>query len=144
MRNHAGMSLEQQRRDEHTRAQHHAAVAEGERRVLMRTKLGELHSYAHDEYGFVRGGSSATVSSAFGLVVLTAFFSAITAFSVLLVIAPTSDGDDPLWGALVLTLGGVAGLVYAGRLARSELRARRIRRERGIPDPSSAQNDVYS
>jgi hypothetical protein len=43
MRDDAGMSLEQQRRDEDIRAQHHAAVAAGEQRVLMRTNQGELH-----------------------------------------------------------------------------------------------------
>ncbi|MCZ4495804.1 MAG: hypothetical protein JWM25_387 [Thermoleophilia bacterium] len=136
------MDTDRQQRDDATRAQHQAAVAAGEQRVLMRTKQGELHSYGQDEFGFFRGGSDSTVSSAFGLLALTWFFTAVAAGSLFLVVTPTTVGDDPLWGALLLTLGGVAGLTYSGRLARAELRARRVRRERGLPEPSSVQNDV--
>lgn len=53
--------------------------------------------------------------------------------------APAANGQDPLWAARVLTVGGIAGLVYAVRLALSEFRARRVRRERGVPDPSPRQ-----
>ncbi|HEX9226053.1 MAG TPA: hypothetical protein VF885_05295 [Arthrobacter sp.] len=63
----------------------------------------------------------------------------MTAFSIFLVAAPTANGEDRLWRALVLTIGGIAGLDYAARLALSEFRARKIRPERGIPDPSPRQ-----
>lgn len=43
--------------------------------------------------------------------------------------------------ARTMSGGGIAGLVYAARLALAEGRARRIRRERGLPDPSPRQLD---
>jgi hypothetical protein len=126
--------------DEQTRARHEQAVATGERRLLTRTKDGgRLHSYAADEIGFARAGSGPIVTTAPGMLALGVFFAAMTAFSLFLVAAPTANGQSPLWGALVLTVGGIAGLAYAVRLALSEFRARRIRRERGIPDPSPRQ-----
>ena len=73
------------------------------------------------------------------MLVLGLVFAVMTAFSIFLLIAPTANGQAPLWGALVLTIGGIAGLVYALRLALSEFRARRLRRERGVPDPSPRQ-----
>lgn len=126
--------------DEQTRAWHEHAVAAGEKRLLTRTMDGgRLHSYAADEIGFARAGSGPIVTTAPGMLVLGAVFAAVTAFSIFLIAAPTANGQDPLWGALVLTIGGIAGLVYAVRLALSEFRARKIRRERGIPDPSPRQ-----
>ena len=126
--------------DEPTRALHEQAVAAGEKRLLTRTvDGGRLHSYAADEIGFARAGSGPIVTTAPGMLLLGLFFAAVTAFSIFLIAAPAANGQDPLWGALVLTIGGIAGLVYAARLARSEFRARRIRRERGVPDPSPRQ-----
>ena len=126
--------------DEQTRALHEQAVAAGEKRLLTRTvDGGRLHSYAADEIGFARAGSGPIVTTAPGMLLLGLFFAAVTAFSIFLIVAPAAHGQDPLWGALVLTIGGIAGLVYAVRLARSEFRARRIRRERGVPDPSPRQ-----
>ena len=126
--------------DEQTRALHEQAVAAGEKRLLTRTvDGGRLHSYAADEIGFARAGSGPIVTTAPGMLLLGLFFAAVTAFSIFLIVAPAANGQDPLWGALVLTIGGIAGLVYAVRLARSEFRARRIRRERGVPDPSPRQ-----
>ncbi|WP_253182801.1 hypothetical protein [Arthrobacter sp. SW1] len=58
-------------------------------------------------------------------------------FSVVLVFAPT--GQDPLWGALFLTVLSLGCVAYAARLAMRELAAKRIRRERGIPEPSPRQ-----
>lgn len=128
--------------DEQTRARHDQAVAVGEKRLLTRTMDGgSLHSYAADEIGFARAGSGPIVTTAPGMLVLGVVFAAVTAFSLVLLAAPVADGQDPLWGALVLTVGGLAGVVYALRLALSEFRARRIRRKRGIPDPSPRQLD---
>lgn len=75
------------------------------------------------------------------MVVLAAVFAAVTVFSVVLVAAPTSQGESPMWGALVLTVVGAAGVLYAVRLAVSEFNARRICRERGLPEPSPRQLD---
>ncbi|WP_445153655.1 hypothetical protein ACTWLI_09460 [Arthrobacter sp. Hor0625] len=126
--------------DEEVRARHERAVAAGEKRLLTRTMdRGRLHSYAADEIGFARAGSGPIVTTAFGMVVLAVVFAAVTVFSVVLVAAPTSQGESPMWGALVLTVIGAAGVLYAARLAVSEFRARRIRRERGLPEPSPRQ-----
>lgn len=73
------------------------------------------------------------------MVILAAVFAAVTVFSIVLVAAPTSQGESPLWGALVLTGIGTAGVLYAVRLAVSEFKARRICRERGLPEPSPRQ-----
>ncbi|MHC5560961.1 hypothetical protein [Kocuria sp. U4B] len=129
------------RLDDEVRARHADAVAAGEPRMLSRTKDGQLHSYARDEIGIVRAGSGIKVTSAAGMALLAAFFVAVAVFSVVLVAAPTSRGQDPLWGALVLTTGALAAALYAGRLARAEVRARRVRRARGVPEPTSRSLD---
>ena len=126
--------------DEQTRAIHEQAVAAGEKRLLTRTMdRGTLHSYAADEIGFARAGSGPIATTAPGMLALGVFFAAVTAFSIFLIAAPAVNGQDPVWGALVLTVGGIAGVVYAVRLALSEFRARKIRRQRGVPDPSPRQ-----
>ena len=130
---------EGRRRDDDMRERHEQAVAAGEKRVLSRTMEGRLYSYARDEIGFARAGSGPIVTSAVGMVVLGVVFVAFTVLSVFLVAAPTAQGQDPLWGALFLTFGGLAGTIYASRLAVAEFRAKRIRRERGIPEPSPRQ-----
>ena len=130
---------EVRRRDDDMRERHEQAVAAGEKRVLSRTMEGRLYSYARDEIGFARAGSGPIVTSAVGMVVLGVVFVAFTVLSVFLVAAPTAQGQDPLWGALFLTFGGLAGTIYAVRLATAEFRAKRIRRERGIPEPSPRQ-----
>lgn len=128
------------REDEQTRARHEEAVAGGERRLLARTMNGgRLHSYAADEIGFARAGSGPVVTTAPGMLVLGIFFAAVTGFSIFLCFTPTANGREPLWGALLLTVGGIAGVVYALRLALAEGRARKIRRDRGLPDPSPRQ-----
>jgi hypothetical protein len=43
---------ELERRNDVVRAEHKAAVARGEKRVLRKTVTGELHSYSGDEIGF--------------------------------------------------------------------------------------------
>ncbi|MDR6413531.1 hypothetical protein [Pseudarthrobacter sulfonivorans] len=129
------------RRDEEVRQRHQQAVAAGQQRVLTRTINGELHSYARDEIGVVTASSHPTVRSAGGFVVMALFFAAVAVFSILLVAGPTSQGKDPLWGALLLTAGGVAGVAYAARLAVVAAKARRLRAERGLPEPTARQFD---
>ncbi len=69
------------------------------------------------------------------------FFAAVAVFSILLVAGPTSQGQDPLWGALILTAAGVGGAVYSARLAGIAAKARRLRAQRGIPEPTARQFD---
>jgi hypothetical protein len=122
--------------EDEVRARHAQALAAGETRLLMRTEEGQLHSYARDEIGIVPAGSGVTVTGAPGMAVLTVFFVVVAVFSVALAVVPASRGQDPLWGALTLSAGALALALHTGRLTRAEVRARRLRRLRGVPTPS--------
>jgi hypothetical protein len=130
---------ERQARDDNMKAWHQQAVAAGQKRTLSRTMNGDLYSYARDELGFARAGSGAIVTSWWGMWVLAVVFTGIAVFSVVLVFAPTGQGQDPLWGALFLTLLSLGGVAYSASLAVRERSAKRVRRERGIPEPSPRQ-----
>ncbi|CCQ45255.1 putative uncharacterized protein [Pseudarthrobacter siccitolerans] len=127
--------------DDQVRAYHDQALARGDKRILFRTVDGRLHSYAKDELGVVTASSHPQVRSAVGFLVLAAFFAALTVFSILLVAGPTSRGQDPLWGALILTVAGACGVLYAVRMAGIASKAKRLRAERGIPEPTARQFD---
>ena len=127
-----------QQRDAAARAWHERATANGEERLLARTVGGELHSYAPDEVGFARTGLGPKLGSALGMAVLAAVFAALTVLSIVMLVSPIADGESPFWGALVLTVGAVAGLVYAARLALKERAATKLRRERGVPEPGKS------
>jgi peptidoglycan/LPS O-acetylase OafA/YrhL len=127
--------------DDLVRAHHEQALARGEKRVLFRTVEGRLHSYAEDELGVATAGSQPQVRSAAGFLVLAVVFAAFAVFSVLLAAGPTSRGQDPMWGALFLTVLGVAGVLYIIRMAKEASRAKRLRAERGIPEPTARQLD---
>ncbi len=129
------------RPDDQVRAFHEQALARGEKRVLFRTVEGALHSYAKDELGVVTASSHPQVRSAGGFLVMAAFFAALAVFSIMLVAGPTSRGQDPLWGALILTVGAAAGVLYASRMAGVAAKAKRLRAERGIPEPTARQFD---
>lgn len=125
------------RRDQAVRAEHDQAVARGEKRVLRTTATGELHSYADDEVGFTPGSGHAQVSTWWGMGILTAVMAVLFGFSWVLLLAPVADGGRPYWGALLLVaMSGLLGW-YSFTLARDELRAGRVRRERGVPRPGS-------
>jgi hypothetical protein len=50
-------------------------------------------------------------------------------------------GHEPLRAALLLTAAGMGGAVYAVRMAAVAAKAKRLRAERGIPEPSARQLD---
>jgi hypothetical protein len=75
------------------------------------------------------------------MLVLTVVFATFAVGSVVLLVTPVSRGGDPWWAALPLTLVALCGAAYAGRLARAEFGAQRVRAERGVPEPSSRQLD---
>ncbi|HEU4666817.1 MAG TPA: hypothetical protein VFS79_04070 [Arthrobacter sp.] len=127
--------------DDQVRAYHDQALARGDKRILFRTVEGRLHSYSREELGVVTASSHPQVRSAAGFLVMAVFFAAVAVFSVMLVAGPTSRGQDPLWGALVLTIAGIGGVLYAARMARVASRAKRLRAERGIPEPTARQFD---
>jgi hypothetical protein len=119
--------------DDQVRAYHEQALARGDKRVLFRTVEGRLQSYAKDERGVVTASSHPQVRSAGGFVLMAVCFAAVAAFSVLLIAGRASRGQDPMWDALFLTVAGVAGSVYAVRMAGVASRAKRLRAERGRP-----------
>ncbi|MFJ6311181.1 MULTISPECIES: hypothetical protein [Pseudarthrobacter] len=127
--------------DDQVRTFHEQALARGEKRVLLRTVDGALHSYAKDELGVVTASSHPQVRSAGGFLVMAVFFATLAVFSIMLVAGPTSRGQDPLWGALILTAAGAAGVLYAARMAGVAAKAKRLRVERGIPEPTARQFD---
>ncbi|MBT2550477.1 hypothetical protein [Arthrobacter sp. ISL-65] len=127
--------------DDQVRAEHEQAMARGEKRVLSRTVDGQLHSYGKDEIGIVNASSRPQVRSATGFTILAVVFAALAVGSILLVAAPTGQGQDPLWGALFLTAAGVGGVVYSARLAVTAAKAKRLRKERGVPEPTAKQFD---
>lgn len=120
---------------------HEVPAGGNEKQILHRTETGELHSYSREELGIVTASSHAQVRSAAGFLVLAVFLAAVSVFSVLLVAGPASRGQDPMWSGLFLTVLGVAGVVYSLRMAKVASRAKRLRAERGIPEPSARQID---
>ena len=127
--------------DDQVRAYHEQALARGDKRILFRTAEGRLHSYTREELGVVTASSHPQVRSATGFLVMAVFFAALAVFSIMLVAGPTSRGQDPLWGALILTVAGAAGVLYAARMAGVAAKAKRLRAERGIPEPTARQFD---
>ena len=127
--------------DDQVRANHEQALARGEKRVLFRTVDGRLHSYAKDELGVVTASSQPQVRSAVGFLAMAVVFAAVAVFSIFLVAGPTNKGQDPMWSALFLTAAGLGGALYAIRMAKVASRAKRLRAERGIPEPTSRQFD---
>jgi hypothetical protein len=127
--------------DDQVRAYHEQALAQGDKRILFRTAEGRLHSYTREELGVVTASSHPQVRSATGFLVMAVFFAALTVFSIMLMAGPTSRGQDPLWGALILTVAGAAGVLYAARMAGVAAKAKRLRAERGIPEPTARQFD---
>lgn len=102
---------------------------------------GRLHSYAKDELGVVTASSQPQVRSAVGFLMMAVAFAGVAVFSIFLVAGPTSRGQDPMWGALFLTAAGLGGALDAIRMAKVASRAKRLRAERGIPEPTSRQFD---
>jgi hypothetical protein len=127
--------------DDQVRADHEHALARGDKRILFRTVEGRLHSYAKDELGVVTASSHPQVRSAGGFLAMAVFFAAAAVFSILLVAGPTGQGQDPMWGGLFLTAAGLGGAVYAVRMAGVASKAKRLRTERGIPEPTARQFD---
>ncbi|MDQ0663417.1 hypothetical protein QFZ35_001915 [Arthrobacter ulcerisalmonis] len=120
---------------------HEGSRCKNDERILHLTATGELHGYRREEPGRVTASSQAQVRSAAGFLVLAVVFAAVAVFFILLVTGLTSRGEDPMWSSLFLTLAGASGALYALRRARVASTARRLRAERGIPEPSARQPD---
>ncbi|WP_043806276.1 hypothetical protein [Paenarthrobacter aurescens] len=139
------MISDRERHNDAVYAEHKAAVAAGEKRVLRNTSTGELHSYPADEIGFTPGSGQAQVSTWWGMGILAVFAALLTVLSVVLLLAPLKQGQGPMWGALFLTALAGAFTFYAFTLARKEYRATQLRKLRGSPKPgSSGRVDIPS
>ena len=130
-----GYDSDRERRNNEVVQEHKAALARGEKRVLRTTKDGELHSYAADEIGFSPGRGTPQVSSWWGMGILFCFMVALSLGTLGVAFAPLASGSAPLWGLLIVTAFGSLGAWYFFGLARDEYRAKKLRVERGTPEP---------
>ncbi|WP_426226308.1 hypothetical protein [Pseudarthrobacter sp. DSP2-3-2b1] len=128
---------DRERRNDEVYADHKAALARGEKRVLRRTNTGELHSYPGDEIGFSPGRGQVQVRSWWGMGILTAVMGLLVILSLVILMLPLGNGEPPLWGALFLTALGGFGAWYTFGMARDEYRAKKLRKERNAPDPGA-------
>jgi hypothetical protein len=126
-----------ERRNDDVYAEHKAALARGEKRVLRKTNTGELHSYPADEIGYSPGRGQAQVRTWWGMGILTAVMVVLAVLSLVILLIPVPDGGQPFWGGLVLTAFGVFGAWYTFGMARDEYRAKKLRRERHAPEPGA-------
>lgn len=131
---------EQDKRDDEVYAEHKKAIATGEKRILAKTRQGELHSYADEEIGFLTGSGHSQVSTWWGMGIVFLFMLFLTVISVVLVFSPTRIGEPPMFGAFVLTLFAGLFSIYSFKLSREEYKARKLRLKRGKPQPSSRQS----
>jgi hypothetical protein len=128
---------ERERRNDDVYAEHKAALAQGEKRVLRRTDTGELHSYPADEIGFSPGRGQVQVRSWWGMGILTAVMALLVILSLVMLLGPVGRGEPPFWGALFLTALCAFGAWYTFGMARDEYRARKLRKERRAPEPGA-------
>lgn len=126
---------EREKRNDAVFAEHKAALARGEKRVLRKTESGELHSYADDEIGFSPGRGQAQVRTWWGMGIVSSVLGLLLLGSCVMLLAPLTRGEGPLWGALFpIGLTGF-GCYFTLGLARDEYRAGKLRKERGVPKP---------
>lgn len=135
---------ERDRRDDAVYAEHQQAVAAGGKRVLRRTRTGELHSYPAEEIGFTPGSGHAQVSSWWGMGILVLFIAAMFIFGLMMFLGPLKDGgDSPLWGALWVMAMAAAFIPWGIKLARAEYRGKKLRRLRGSPEPGTGSLNIH-
>lgn len=118
---------------------HQQAVAAGQtERMLVRAVNGELVSYLPEEYGVARMTHGNSVTSAGGNWAL-AWSLLIIALGVPAAVAITAAiRNDSYPGALwLLPVLFIPAALYFMRSARREVTAVRLRRERGLPAPTS-------
>lgn len=126
---------ERERRNDAVYAEHKAALARGEKRVLRRTDTGDLHSYPGDEIGFSPGRGQAQVRTWWGMGIVSAVLGLLIVASWVILLLPLGKGEQPFWGALVLMALAGLGCWYTFGMARDEYRATKLRKERGAPKP---------
>ncbi|MEU6661125.1 hypothetical protein [Streptomyces sp. NPDC046821] len=125
---------DRERRNAEVVREHKAALARGEKRYLRTTKDGELHSYASDEIGFSPGSGTPQVSTWWGMGIIFCVMVAIALGTLVVLLLPVTGGSPP-WGILFVTAFAGLGAWYTFGLARDEYRAKKLRTERGTPEP---------
>ncbi|WP_458781403.1 hypothetical protein [Arthrobacter sp. D3-16] len=130
-------SREAERRNDAVYAEHKEALARGEKRVLRKTDTGELHSYPADEIGFSPGRGQAQVRTWWGMGIMSAVLGLSAILSLVILLIPAESGGQSFWGALFLTALGGFGAWYTFGMARDEYRTKKLRKERGAPEPGA-------
>ncbi|GAA1343015.1 hypothetical protein [Arthrobacter roseus] len=130
---------ERDKRDLATRDFHEERKAAGEKRVLSRGNDAELYSYTREEYGVLRAGPGPVITTLWGhMVFVGLIFLGLIGFiwgyaSLYFRPIPT-----PPWGGWFFGVAILALLVYFARNLRTEWRARKLRKERGLPTPTDS------
>lgn len=128
---------EREMRDQHIRAWHDQAVADGQKRYLRRSTTGELVSYLPEEYGVGRTGIGPKIHTVWGhavlvsceLVAVAVFFWALNVG----IEAGNSDVPAGLWFAFGLFFVAIA---YSTWNLVKEAKATKLRHQRGLPTPA--------
>ncbi|MDQ1052781.1 hypothetical protein QE394_000709 [Arthrobacter sp. SORGH_AS 212] len=120
-----------QEHDDAVHAEHQAALARGEKRVLYLTKDGMLHSYTKTELGGPPNGSTRWWQNLPGLVFLVPMFGLCMYVAITNPVGTAKAQWATLFGALLMALGA-AYLIWESVVV---YRARKERLRRGSPDP---------
>lgn len=125
-------------RDREATRRHDERVAAGERLILARAATGDLISYRPEEYGFVKSGAGRPqVKTVWGAGVVTAFLAGFGILTAVLFAGGVLAGDDVPWEVWFVPLLCLLLCWVSSRYLRQEWRARRLRKERGVPRPLS-------
>lgn len=122
---------------------HYRAVAAGEvNRSLVRGVNGQLASYTPEEYGVIRMRYSSTLTTAWGNCVMVVGLLTIMAMIpyAMMVSVDRGNGHPALW-TWFLPLIFVPLVAYFARSAYVAGRAAKLRRERGLPTPTTQTID---
>ncbi|MDQ0663418.1 hypothetical protein QFZ35_001916 [Arthrobacter ulcerisalmonis] len=128
---------DRERQNDDVYAEHKAALARGEKRVLRKTDTGALHSYPADEIGFSPGRGQAQVRTWWGMGIVSAFLGLVFLGSSVLFLGSFRHGEHPEWGALFPIMLGGFGAWYTFGMSRDEYRAKKLRKERHAPEPGA-------
>ncbi|SEB75379.1 hypothetical protein [Arthrobacter woluwensis] len=129
-------SNDRERHNDEVIREHKAALARGEKRVLRHTKDQGLRSYPADEIGFSPGRGHPQVSTWWGMGILFTFMVLLGLGTLVVLFVVLANGGPAPWGILVVTAFAALLSWYFFGMARDEYRARKLRRNRGTPEPS--------
>lgn len=127
---------EKARRDAATTDAHQQLIkSTGQKRVLVRASDGELFSYSKEEYGVAKSGHGPTLHTVWGYLIAVVALLALTVMSFLILGQAIQVDPSAIFGAGFLVLLALTLLFYFTRNLVIEWRARKLRKERGLPRP---------